>query len=84
MTEALIGALDLDDAVIGGNVNKLDVLPPGCRAGDNALAFRCGFLPWKKNRCGDFAPGERRSGGKRERKPRKAMSRKKKKLLKVA
>ncbi len=42
--------LELDDVVIGGgNVNKLDKLPPGCRAGDNALAFRGGFLLWEKN-----------------------------------
>ncbi len=45
----LIPALELDDVVIGGgNVNKLDKLPPGCRAGDNALAFRGGFLLWEK------------------------------------
>jgi polyphosphate glucokinase len=43
-----ISALDLDDVVIGGgNVNKLDKLPPGCRAGDNALAFAGGFLLWE-------------------------------------
>jgi polyphosphate glucokinase len=46
----LIPALELDDVVIGGgNVNKMDRLPPGCRAGDNALAFRGGFLLWEKN-----------------------------------
>jgi polyphosphate glucokinase len=45
-----IPALELDDVVIGGgNVNKLDKLPPGCRAGDNALAFRGGFLLWEKS-----------------------------------
>jgi len=44
-----IPALELDDVVIGGgNVNKLDKLPPGCRAGDNALAFHGGFLLWEK------------------------------------
>ena len=44
-----ITALELDDVVIGGgNVTKLDRLPPGCRAGDNALAFRGGFLLWEK------------------------------------
>ena len=33
-----ISALELDDVVIGGgNVTKLEKLPPGCRAGDNAL-----------------------------------------------
>jgi polyphosphate glucokinase len=46
----LIPALVLDEVVIGGgNVNKLDKLPPGCRAGDNALAFHGGFLLWEKN-----------------------------------
>jgi polyphosphate glucokinase len=44
-----IPALELDDVVIGGgNVNKLDKLPAGCRSGDNALAFRGGFLLWEK------------------------------------
>ena len=47
----LIPVLELDDVVIGGgNVNKMDKLPPGCRAGDNALAFRGGFLLWEKGR----------------------------------
>jgi len=51
-----IPALELDDVVIGGgNVNKLDKLPPGCRAGDNALAFRGGFLLWE-------TPGGRKRG----------------------
>lgn len=45
-------ALELDDVVIGGgNVNKLDKLPPKCRAGDNALAFRGGFLMWKRGKA---------------------------------
>ena len=44
-----ISALELDDVVIGGgNVSKLDKMPPGCRAGDNDLAFRGGFLLWEK------------------------------------
>ena len=43
-----IPALELDDVVIGGgNVNKLDKMPPGCRPGDNAHAFRGGFLLWE-------------------------------------
>jgi polyphosphate glucokinase len=42
-------ALELDDVVIGGgNVNKLDKLPPKCRAGDNAHAFLGGFLMWER------------------------------------
>jgi len=45
-------ALELDDVVIGGgNVNKLDKLPPHCRAGDNALAFRGGFLMWESGKA---------------------------------
>ncbi len=45
-----ISALELDDVVIGGgNVTKLEKLPPGCRAGDNAHAFRGGFLLWEKD-----------------------------------
>jgi polyphosphate glucokinase len=45
-----IDALDLDDVVVGGgNVTKLDKLPPRCRAGDNALAFRGGYLLWERD-----------------------------------
>jgi polyphosphate glucokinase len=31
----------------GGNVNRLDHLPPGCRAGDNDNAFAGGFRLWQ-------------------------------------
>jgi hypothetical protein len=57
-----IPALELDDVVIGGgNVNKLDKLPPGCRPGDNTHAFRGGFLLWQRPGKGH---GEvRRPGG---------------------
>jgi len=49
VVERLIAALEPDDVVLGGgNVNKLKVLPPGCRAGDNANAFLGGFRLWKK------------------------------------
>jgi polyphosphate glucokinase len=45
----LIAALEPDDVVLGGgNVKKLKVLPPGCRAGDNANAFLGGFRLWVK------------------------------------
>jgi len=45
-----ISAFELDDVVVGGgNVTKLDTLPTGCRVGDNALAFRGGFLLWEKD-----------------------------------
>src|SRR6185295_18817586 len=46
----VMSALELDEVVIGGgNVTKLDQLPPGCRVGDNALAFRGGFLLSEKD-----------------------------------
>jgi polyphosphate glucokinase len=45
----LVAALEPDDVVIGGgNVKKLKALPPGCRVGDTANAFRGGFRLWKE------------------------------------
>jgi polyphosphate glucokinase len=45
----LTAALEPDDVVLGGgNVHKLKKLPPLCRAGDNANAFRGGFRLWEK------------------------------------
>ena len=57
----LIAALEPDDTVIGGgNVRKLEALPPHCRAGDNANAFRGGFRMWGEDnaraRSGTSAP----------------------------
>jgi len=44
----LSAALEAEDVVLGGgNVNKLDELPPYCRRGDNANAFRGGFRLWE-------------------------------------
>ncbi|HEX3600990.1 MAG TPA: ROK family protein [Lacipirellulaceae bacterium] len=49
VVKLLVAALEPDDVVLGGgNVKKLDVLPPGCRAGDNANAFVGGFRLWDK------------------------------------
>jgi polyphosphate glucokinase len=43
-----IAALEPNDTVIGGgNVKKLNALPPGSRAGDNDNAFRGGFRLWE-------------------------------------
>jgi polyphosphate glucokinase len=43
-------ALQADDVVLGGgNVSRLKALPPGCRAGDNANAFRGGFRLWEES-----------------------------------
>jgi polyphosphate glucokinase len=45
----LTAALQPDDVVLGGgNIKKLKRLPPGCRAGDNANAFRGGFRLWEE------------------------------------
>lgn len=50
VVERLQAALEPDYIVIGGgNLKKLDALPPGCRAGDNANAFKGGFRVWQKN-----------------------------------
>jgi polyphosphate glucokinase len=44
----LITALEPGDTVLGGgNVKKLETLPPHCRAGDNANAFCGGFRLWE-------------------------------------
>lgn len=51
--EKLMAALEPDEAVIGGgNVHKLDKLPPRCRAGDNENAFAGGFRLWDEHRAG--------------------------------
>ncbi|HMF19179.1 MAG TPA: ROK family protein [Gemmataceae bacterium] len=43
----LTAALEADDVVLGGgNVKKLKELPPRCRIGDNANAFKGGFRLW--------------------------------------
>ena len=45
----LTAALLPDDVVLGGgNIKKLSMLPPGCRAGGNANAFRGGFRLWEQ------------------------------------
>jgi polyphosphate glucokinase len=44
----LAAALEPDDVVLGGgNAKKIKVLPPKCRAGDNANAFLGGFRLWE-------------------------------------
>lgn len=46
--ERLSAALEPDEVVIGGgNVERLENLPPKCRRGDNAMAFEGGFRLWK-------------------------------------
>ena len=46
----LIAALEPEDVVLGGgNVHRLETLPPGCRAGDNSNAFLGGERLWKRS-----------------------------------
>jgi len=48
VVERLISAIEPNEVVLGGgNIHKLKKLPPGCRAGDNANAFRGGFRLWQ-------------------------------------
>jgi polyphosphate glucokinase len=48
VVERLAAALEPDEIVLGGgNVKKLKTLPPGCREGDNANAFKGGFRLWQ-------------------------------------
>jgi polyphosphate glucokinase len=57
-----IAALEPDETVIGGgNVGKLAALPPQTRAGDNANAFRGGFLLWQDKKR-NAARSQRRPG----------------------
>jgi len=49
VVEKLGAALEPDDVVLGGgNVKDIKVLPPKCRAGDNANAFIGGFRLWEE------------------------------------
>ena len=51
VVERLRTALEPTDVVLGGgNAKKLDRLPPGCRLGSNANAFRGGFRMWASPR----------------------------------
>ena len=51
VVERLVAALEPDEVVLGGgNVKKLKELPPGCREGDNANAFKGGFRLWERAR----------------------------------
>jgi polyphosphate glucokinase len=56
----LVAALEPDYVVLGGgNARHLKTLPPKCRLGDNANAFRGGFRLWDGVRT---KPGGRRKG----------------------
>jgi polyphosphate glucokinase len=51
VVQRLIAALEPDEVVLGGgNVKKLKVFPPLCRAGKNENAFLGGFRLWEKEK----------------------------------
>jgi len=57
----LKAALEPDEVVLGGgNVHRLKKLPPGCRAGDNANAFKGGFRLWEAEKDSSKAVAKRR------------------------
>jgi polyphosphate glucokinase len=65
VVERLMAAMRPDETVIGGgNVRNLDALPRGCRAGENANAFRGGFRLWAGT---DVLPSNLDSRGARSR-----------------
>src|SRR5262249_39037247 len=48
VVERLAAALQPEDVVLGGgNAKKLKKMPPLCRLGDNANAFKGGFRMWE-------------------------------------
>src|SRR6202046_4755610 len=48
VVDRLVAALEPNDIVLGGgNAKILSELPPGCRLGENANAFKGGFLMWE-------------------------------------
>ena len=52
--QRLIAAIEPEDVVLGGgNLHKLNKLPPGCRAGDNSNAFLGGFRLWQERAHGN-------------------------------
>jgi polyphosphate glucokinase len=60
VVECLVAALQPDDVVLGGgNAMKLKELPPLCRLGDNANAFKGGFRMWEAPQTGKSARSRR-------------------------
>src|SRR5262245_18313361 len=64
VADRLIAALQPNDTVIGGgNATKLGAMPPRCRQGQNADAFRGGFQLWAEGNVvpARLPPGRSRS-----------------------
>lgn len=63
----LVAALGPDDVVLGGgNVKRLKELPPGCREGDNANAFKGGFRLWEESPSFQAAPTPRQAANNKD------------------
>jgi polyphosphate glucokinase len=61
VVDCLVAALEPEEVVLGGgNAKKLKVLPPLCRLGNNANAFKGGFRMWE----GPLAQGKSTNSGK--------------------
>ena len=68
VVKRLGAALEPDEIVIGGgNVRHLKTLPPHCRAGDNANAFKGGFALWEKAAAARGTRARRPAGGRGKR-----------------
>ncbi len=62
--QRLIAAIEPEDVVLGGgNLHKLNKLPPGCRAGDNSNAFLGGFRLWQERGHGNASVRLRKRKG---------------------
>jgi polyphosphate glucokinase len=60
VVESLVAALQPHDVVLGGgNTKKLKEMPPLCRLGDNANAFKGGFRMWEGALSGNAPPRSR-------------------------
>ena len=71
VVKRLGAALEPDEIVIGGgNVRHLKTLPPHCRAGDNANAFKGGFALWEKAAAARRPRASRPAGGRGKRRNR--------------
>ena len=63
----LMAALEPEYVIVGGgNVKKLEELPPGCRAGNNAKAFLGGFRLWEGSQAAISSPLPRRTKQRKE------------------
>jgi len=63
VVEYLVAALQPEDVVLGGgNARLLKEMPPLCRLGDNANAFKGGFRMWDGPLKGKSTPSRKQTG----------------------